>query len=74
MHVCSFFMKWYIMVSDEIERLRIQSLHDIEEFVKVFAKKYKQLFKNDFFAFRVYPTPIPKFFPYEIYLEIKVKK
>lgn len=62
------------MVDDEIEMLRIQSHNDIESFVKEFTKKYRRLFKNGLFACRVFSGLTPKFFPYEVYLEIKVRE
>jgi len=60
---------------DKIEILRVQADGDIELFVKNFVKKYKPLFTKGFFAYRMHPSIIPEIdFPYEVYLEIKIKK
>ena len=68
-------MKWYLMgTKDEIERLIVQAHSDIELFVKNFAKKYRPLFTNGSYAYRIHPSIIPEIdFPYEVYLEIKIK-
>ena len=58
-----------IIVSEEVERLRIQSHRELEMFVKKFAKKYRSLFRNGTFGYRIHPNLN---FLYEVYLEIKL--
>ncbi|UCF59256.1 MAG: hypothetical protein JSV15_02260 [Candidatus Bathyarchaeota archaeon] len=57
------------MVSGEVERLRIQSHNELEKFVKKFAEKYRPLFRNGTFDYRIHPKLN---FLYEVYLEIKL--
>ena len=58
-----------IVVSEEVERLRIQSQSELEVFVKKFAKKYRPLFRNGTFSYRFQPNLD---FLYEVYLEIQL--
>jgi hypothetical protein len=62
------------MVSDEEEKQFLQAMHDLEEFTKVFAKKYPKLFKNGYCGMKVHPSVQHPFFPYEVSLEIKTKE
>ncbi len=61
-------MGFCTMVSEEVERLRIQSHSELEKFVKKFAEKYRLLFRNGTFGYRIHPNLN---FLYEVYLEIK---
>lgn len=59
---------------DEIERLKVQAQSEIEIFVKNFARKYRPLFINGSWSYRIRPSLIPEmYFPYETYLEIKIR-
>ena len=58
-----------IVVSEEVERLRIQSQSELEVFVKKFAKKYRSLFRSGTFSYRFQPNLD---FLYEVYLEIQL--
>ena len=62
-------MRFCIMVNDEVERLRIQSHSELEMFVKKFAKKYRPLFRDGIFDYRIHPNLN---FLYEVYSEIKL--
>jgi hypothetical protein len=57
------------MVSKEVERLRTQSHSELEIFVKRFAEKYRSLFRNGTFSYRIHPS---LGFLYEVYLEIQL--
>ena len=62
------------MVSDEEEKLIPYAMHDIEEFVKEFAKKYQKLFKSGYYKDVIHPSVQHPFFPFEVTLEIKTKE
>ena len=62
------------MVSDEEEKLSLQAIHDIEEFVKEFAKKYQKLFKSGYYKDVIHPSVQYPFFPFEVTFEIKAKE
>lgn len=52
--------------------MRVQAHSELESFVKQFAKKYKSLFRNGTFAYRIVPADIPEIkFPFDVYIEIK---
>ena len=59
------------MVSDEEERLVLQAMHDIEEFVKEFAMKYQKLFTSGYYKDVIHPSVQHPFFPFEVTLEIR---
>jgi hypothetical protein len=62
------------MVSDRDERLILQAGSELQEFVKMFAKKYAKLFKSGCYAERIFPSIQRPFFPFEVFIEIKEKK
>lgn len=58
-----------------IDEMKALSHNELELFVKRFAKKYRPLFKNGASIHRIHPSSIPEIdFPYEVYLEIRIKK
>ena len=63
-----------MVTKDEIERLRIQAQAEIEIFVKDFVNKYRPIFTQASWKYRVHPSLIPEiYFPYDVYLEIKIE-
>jgi hypothetical protein len=62
------------MPSEDEERQFIQATNDVEEFTKLFAKKYPLLFKKGYCGMKVHPSPQHPLFPYTVTLEIKEEK
>jgi hypothetical protein len=62
------------MVSDEEATQFNQAMHDLEEFTKMFVKKYPLLFKHGYCGIKVHPSIQHPFFPYEASLEITIKE
>ena len=64
-----------MITKDEFQRLVVQAHSEIELFVKNFARKYRPIFTNGSWSYRIHPSLIPEmYFPYEVYLEIKIRK
>lgn len=60
---------------NHLDTLRVQADSDIHTFVKRFVKKFKALFVDGSFSYRIEPRLIPEdYFPYKVILEIKIKK
>jgi hypothetical protein len=61
------------MSSIDKESQIIQAYSAIEQFTKLFAKNYPLVFKDGAYTTKVYPDTAGSF-PYEVLLEIKIKK
>ena len=57
------------------EEIRTLAHNELELFVRNFAKKYRTLFVNRAFIYKIHPSTIPEIdFPYEVNLEIRIKE
>ena len=62
------------MPSDEEERQFLEAMHDLEEFTRLFVKKYPKLFKNGYCGMKAHSSIQHPFFPFDVFLEIKEQR
>jgi len=60
--------------NNSLDALKIQAHNELESFVRMFAAKYRPLFSDGAFNYRIYPSDVPEdTFHYEVEIKIQIK-
>ena len=59
---------------NSLDALKIQAHNELESFVRIFAAKYRPLFSNGAFNYRIYSSDVPEdTFHYKVEIKIQIK-